>query len=736
MRLPRSLLVLGLASWVVAGAHSWADPWETISFPGSATADAERTAFQVAGAWRGEYDIRSDVAIVYGVNASLRDRIAGFKARGYGIHLMTGVAWGGYGDYFEGKFDGKNHLADEAQRDAGGKTLWHGGPPIPYVMPSESYAEYLKTLLTRAVDAGATAIHMEEPEFWVRAGYSPGFKAEWEAYYGEPWQPPHSSPDARYRSAKLKYHLYYRTLESLFKHVKKISGGRVGCYVPTHSLVNYAHWRIVSPMSSLMNLAEADGYIAQVWTGTARTPNRYGGVLRERTFETALVEYGQMMSMVRPTGRRTYFLADPVEDNPNHGWDDYKVNYECTLLASLFYPSVYHFEVMPWPSRVFLGKYPRQDPRRTDADTTRIRIPKPYATELLTLINALNDMKQTEIKWDVGLRGVGCVLSDTVMFQRGQPHASDPHMGSLYGLVLPLMKHGIFVEPVQLETILTPRALLPYRTLLLSYEHQKPLKPEYHHALGHWVRAGGALVVVDKEEDPYNAVREWWNQDGRDFKTPLEHLRKTLGLPLDASDALHKVGKGVYLQRKLSPARLSASADGPEIVRSLLKEALRAVGHEEDYREQNYILLRRGPYVIANVFDQSVYDRPLKLAGRFLDLFDPTHTVSDTITLAPGQRRFLMDLDRLEKRPVVAASASRITGWRAARYRVRFVSKGPVETECITTCLLPGEPTSIHVSRKPALDADFAKDGAGGILRLRYPNTPDGVNVAISWRAD
>ncbi len=28
----------------------------------------------------------------------------------------------------------------------------------------------------RAMDAGALAIHLEEPEFWVRGGYGPGFQ--------------------------------------------------------------------------------------------------------------------------------------------------------------------------------------------------------------------------------------------------------------------------------------------------------------------------------------------------------------------------------------------------------------------------------------------------------------------------------------------------------------------------------------------------------------------------------
>ena len=61
------------------------------------------------------------------------------------------------------------------------------------------------------------------------------------------------------------------------------TGRQVRCYVPTHSLINYAHWCIVSPQSSLALLDGCDGYIAQVWTGTARTPNHYQGRRRERT---------------------------------------------------------------------------------------------------------------------------------------------------------------------------------------------------------------------------------------------------------------------------------------------------------------------------------------------------------------------------------------------------------------------------------------------------------------------
>ena len=49
-------------------------------------------------------------------------------------------------------------------------------------------------------------------------------------------------------------------------------GIKVECHVPTHSLINYTQWQIVSPESSLLELPAVDGYIAQIWTGTITNP--------------------------------------------------------------------------------------------------------------------------------------------------------------------------------------------------------------------------------------------------------------------------------------------------------------------------------------------------------------------------------------------------------------------------------------------------------------------------------
>jgi len=158
-----------------------------------------------------------------------------------------------------------------------------------------------------------------------------------------------------------------------------------------------------------------------------------------------------MMNLVRGTGRRVWFLNDPVEDNPDHDWTDYRVNWESTMVASLLQPDVWRFEVAPWPERVFGGRYPsRLKPEE------RKPMPPEYATEVQTVMNALNDMNQRQVEWDCGTTGIGLIVSDSLMFERGEPTPSDPHLSHVYGLALPLLKRGMPVTPVQLENLTLP----------------------------------------------------------------------------------------------------------------------------------------------------------------------------------------------------------------------------------------------------------------------------------------
>lgn len=667
--------------------------------------------------------------MAYGIDPTLPERIDTWREHGYHVQVMTGVAWGQYQDYLNGKYDGKNHW-DEAQTQKDGSPILHGhSKDIPYISPGGDYGRYLTVGVKRALDAGAEAIYLEEPEFWARAGYSASFKREWKAFYGEDWRPPDSSVDAQYRASKLKYFLYRRALSQVFQFVKAYgtkAGRSIPCYVPTHSLINYAHWKIVSPESSLIDVG-ADGYIAQVWTGTARTPNVYEGRKKERTFETAFLEYGAMQNLVRASARRVWYLNDPVEDNPNHTWDDYRANWENTLTASLFQSEVWRYEIMPWPERVFTHRYPVKN------SPDRALIPKPYETELQAVIHALGDMKQPSkaIRWERGgTRGVGILVSDTMMFQRADPEPSDPNLGSFYGLAMPLLKRGLPVEPVQIESATKPGFLSSYRLLLLTYEGQKPPSPEFHTALANWVRGGGALVVVDDDRDPYNTVRDWWNTAPLHYASPRQHLFETLGLKKDAT-GLHRVGKGVVICLAQSPAALTYQADGAARIRKLAEAAAKAIALP--WKESNALVLQRGPYIVAAGLDESVPGAPAaELHGRFINLFDADLPVVSQVALTPGKRALLIDLDTLHKsQPSVVAAACRIRDETWSNGTLRFRADGIADTQAIVRVLASAAPTKISIDGKSIAKNQYDMDG--GIGRLHFPNSANGVTVELHY---
>jgi hypothetical protein len=722
--------VITVMAGLVAAAITHAQTTPPATQPTDLRREEQRLSFQTQGPWNPRVQLNADVAMVYGIDKTTPDRIKSWRDHGFIPQLMTGVAWGEYQDYLYGRFDGKNH-EDEAQVEKSGKKVGHGGD-VYYMSPGPSYGEFLSVGVRKALDAGAEAVYLEEPEFWVKSGWSEGFKREWKQYYHEDWQVPDSSPEAQYKASKLKYYLYRRALAQVFASVKQwgdAHGKSIPCYVPTHSLINYSSWSIVSPESSLLKVG-CDGYIAQVWTGTARTPNVYQNVKKERTFETAYLEYGAMQNLVRASGRRVWYLNDPIEDNANHTWTDYRSNWQNTLTASLLQPEVWRYEIMPWPHRIFQKNYPES--AAVKGHVHRIPIPAGYETELQSVITALGDMKQppVAVHWEQsGTQGIGVLVSDTMMFQRAGPHSSDENLGSFYGLAMPLVKYGLPIEPVQIETSTQKGFLDRYKVLLLTYEGQKPPTPEFHQALVDWVKNGGALVVVDNDKDAFNAVPEWWNTAPMKYATPRLHLFEQLGIAADAKFPL-KVGNGCVIYDAASPAGLTYRENGADHVRSLVRSAADRVGLK--WTENNSLVLRRGPYVVAAGLDESVANaQSYTVHGKLVPLFDENLPVVDSYQIKAGTRQLLLDLSMLPKDKIgVVAAACGVHGETVTADSIKFRADGLEGSHAVVRVAMPAAPKSVTVAGT-ALAAD-AFDYADGALRLRFMNSAAGVDVVVA----
>jgi hypothetical protein len=701
----------------------------------------EKTTFQTSGAWRPITDVRSDVAIVYGAfdqkDMTFEQRVDSWRKRGYITHFMTGIAWGGYQNYFTGKWDGKPHL-DEGQVTQRGDTIWHGYM-TPYIVPSKNYIKYMKEMhIKRVIDAGIDAIYLEEPEFWARAGYSAAFKKEWKEYYGFDWRPQHESAENTYLSNKLKYYLYYRALNNCFTFAKaygKTKGMNVRCYVPTHSLLNYSQWQIVSPEASLASLPCVDGYIAQTWTGTSREPNYFNGIKKERVFENAFLEYGCMESMTAPTKRKVFFLTDPIEDWPRD-WSDYKKNYQATFMAELLYPNNNNYEVMPWPDRIYDGLY-KTNPH-SDA---KERIPRFYSTQMQVMVNSLNEMPLSSNKVS-GSTGISVLMANSLMFQRTpMPIAnySDPQLSDFYGLALPLLKRGVPVHIIHLENVAYPETWKGTKVLLMSYSNMKPLDARCHQYIANWVKQGGILVYSASDKDPFQSVQEWWNKNGNKYRAPSEHLFHLLNLPIDAEAGLYHYGKGVVCVMRQDPKEYILAQHGDADFISSIKNLYDRYAKMGTLTFKNSFYLERGPYDLISVVDESPnHSESFEKDGLFIDLFDPELPILTKKTVGLGEQSFLYDIHRApaSKGAQVLAAASRVYEEQRTGNSYTFVTKSPLNTTNVMRILLPAAPKKIVVTDSEGKDVSLIKqewDVKSKTCLLSFGNNPDGIKVAIRW---
>lgn len=698
----------------------------------------EKTAFQTASPWRPEIDVRSDIAIIYGAgdrpDMTFEQRVKSWRDRGYQTNFMTGIAWGSYDEYFLGGWDGKNHLGD-GQVTQKGDTIWHG-KNIPYVVPVASFIDYMKRgVVKKVIDAGITSIYLEEPEFWARAGYSRPFKEEWQKYYGFPWRPQHESPENTYLSSKLKYQLYYNAIKEVSSYAKeygKSKGLNVRVYIPTHSLVNYSSWSIVSPEASLASLPGIDGYIAQVWTGTSREPTYYNGLEKERVFENAFLEYGSMVSMTAPTKRKLFFLTDPIEDRQKD-WLDYKLNYQATFTAKLLYPMVADYEVMPWPERIYTHPY------KLANSNERVLIPRHYSTQMQIMVNALNSMPLTSNRVS-GSKGIGVLMSNSLMFQRFPTHNGfeDPQFSNFYGQTFPLLKLGVPVETVHMENLSYGATLKDIKVLVVSYSNMKPNAAQVHEQLADWVRKGGVLVYVGKDDDLYQSVMEWWNTKENHFKAPSEHLFQLLKIKPTADDQRFDVGKGaVYVIRK-NPKEFVMEANGSAHFVDQIKRAYENDAKAGTLLYKNSLYVERGPYDIVSVMDESTSTEPYVINGPVIDLFDPQLPVLSQKSVAPGQQALLYNISRIKnkKQPQVLASASRVYEEHRNSNSYSFVSKSPLNTTNSMRILLPQAPKEIVLTDSAGnklTDVKSSWDAVSKTCYLSFENHPDGTKVSISW---
>jgi hypothetical protein len=341
------------------------------------------------------------------------------------------------------------------------------------------------------------------------------------------------------------------------------------------------------------------------------------------------------------------------------------------------------------------------------------------------------------IRWEsAGTQGIGVLVSDTLMFQRVAPQPSDENLGQFFGLALPLLMRGMPVEPVQIESAYSKSAagfLSPYKVFLLTYEGQKPPSPEFHSALAAWVRAGGALIVLDDDKDPYNQATDWWNSQGNHFATPRDHLFQVLGLP-PAATGIHAVGKGYVLYEAQSPAALTYLPDGGNRVYDLVQRAAKSA--HLALKETNALVLRRGPYVVVAGLDKDpavsgqASAHPVSVTGDLINLFDADLSETSEVAVQPGTRALLLDVNYFKSStPRILAASAKIMAEHASPGSLAFEAEGIDQTNAVVRILSTKPPREITVNGKRLDPGQYRQSGRTLLLHFLNTATPQQIQL-------
>lgn len=393
-------------------------------------------------------------------------------------------------------------------------------------------------------------------------------------------------------------------------------------------------------------------------------------------------------------------------------------------------------------------------------------MPRSYSTQLLVMINTLNNMPVSENKTS-GTQGISVLMGNSIMFQQLPTHdngkafenpyfsnfyetsgmyhryftntrLSDPLLSNFYGEALPFLKRGIPVNIVHLENTGYEKSFSDTKILLMSYSNMKPPTEKVHEQLTQWVRNGGIVVYSGRDDDPFQGVKEWWNSEGKTYSCPSDDLFEKLGIGRDPKEGIYPVGKGTICIIRKDPKEYVLNSSGDTSLREKVEMLYeQSTGKKIEYKNNFY--LRRGPYEIISVMDEGENADPYIVKGKLIDLFDPTLPVLSQKKVLPGEQACLYNIEQVANpgKPQVLASASRVYEEKIEKKSYSFIVKSPVNTTNAMRVLLPAEPKKISVideKGKLITDVKTSWDEPSKTSFLSFENDPDGIKVKLDWK--
>ena len=150
------------------------------------------------------------------------------------------------------------------------------------------------------------------------------------------------------------------------------------------------------------------------------------------------------------------------------------------------------------------------------------------------------------------------------------------------------------------------------------------------------------------------------------------------------------------------------------------------------WRDTNYLLLRRGKYIIAAGLDESTEGAPRTLSGRFVNLFDSELRVQNNIAITPGSRWFLLDLDAAHTgKPQLLASACKAVLKQRTHKQITFSVEGVGGTPAIMLLESRNAPKAVTLDGKKLTTFEYSAKER--LLWVRFENDAVPHELAVQY---
>ena len=157
-----------------------------------------------------------------------------------------------------------------------------------------------------------------------------------------------------------------------------------------------------------------------------------------------------------------------------------------------------------------------------------------------------------------------------------------------------------------------------------------------------------------------------------DYATLLSGMFQMFGdMEREPVDGSYPVGKGKILVWNMLPARICLSRELAQDYRELVKGAL--TERSIDWQYRNDLTLRRGPYIISAVMDESVNDEPKRFEGLYADMLENDYRIVTHKEIKPDENAILFDFSKITQDSFrVIGTSARVEEAEPVKNRMRF----------------------------------------------------------------